>query len=858
MRHPSPSAAPTLRPLRTLGLAALLAVAGCTPARRAPPAPAPSVATVRAGRDGADAGDAAPPTVVATPDFLWRTTRELGPEELPDAAVWRAVDEVTREASSAPARAAAPATPWDRKAKPKYLERVVERYGLTATERSLLSRNGVVVLSRVTFPSYGHAMHEIHRQELPLYVTSDSLLQAVFRTHESLLVRAEAARAAQVGTVLEGLQKALAAERNAPSPRYAPVVARDAAVYLGVARALLDGQDGADAASGDAEVDRLVAKAHAAGAVEAVDLFGRPRVVDFTSYAPRGVYLSQGQLHGYFRAMVWLTRLELNLASRGSRSSAPALTTDETPREAALALALADLAAHAGVEGDLAQLDAFGRKLAGRTEAVTPAHLSNILKRKRVSLLDVDAAAATLRGELRDLPARTLNYHVMPYGTSEASLPTIATLFGVAITADARSLATLAPSTLPPHVPRGPELAYLLGADAGLRYVDPSGSPALLRRARGDLASRLGGDDLHTAWTRLVMGAIEAPAGAAPSFFATPAHADRRVSTGMAGYAQIHHAHVLHTAQVYDFAGCTIPDAYVEPTVGAYDATLAYAARLRELGALLGPSAAGDQDVAGELTEAAERLAKVVAALRAIAVDELAGRAVSDKQLALLRMVAEYIPSGGGYEDNTPGRYNGWYPAMHADRTDAFVKVPFAIDHFTSTRLRQIAYVGEGRPALGVFVVDVGGEPRVMVGPVTRAYDRVRPLGRRAPAPDAVPGMTGDDAPLDTPPVAAHERSYVAPREAPPDATIGVDAESVTVTAASARAVGSLTVELVDAHGATLATARVPPLAPSRGSEPPAAAAPLVWAAGAAREWRGFRARTASGAVFDGDDLQPR
>ena len=104
---------------------------------------------------------------------------DLGPEELPDADLVRAMELVTREASVD--RPSVASVPWDHKTTPKYLDLVSERYGLTAVERSMLTKNGMVVLSRVTFPSYGFAMHEIHRQELPLYVTVDSLLQAVFR-----------------------------------------------------------------------------------------------------------------------------------------------------------------------------------------------------------------------------------------------------------------------------------------------------------------------------------------------------------------------------------------------------------------------------------------------------------------------------------------------------------------------------------------------------------------------------------------------------------------------------------------------------------------------------------------------------
>jgi hypothetical protein len=35
-----------------------------------------------------------------------------------------------------------------------------------------------------------------------------------------------------------------------------------------------------------------------------------------------------------------------------------------------------------------------------------------------------------------------------------------------------------------------------------------------------------------------------------------------------------------------------------------------------------------------------------------------------------------------------------------------------------------VSYVGADEPRLGVFVVDAGGEPRVVVGPVAHAYER--------------------------------------------------------------------------------------------------------------------------------------
>ncbi len=832
-----------MRTRSSLAVTAVLAVLtslGCGGAslHNAPRAPSP----VNAAKENTEAGSPAVPRI--------HDGYDLGPEELPDADLVRAMDAVTREASVD--RPSVASVPWDHKTTPKYLDLVIERYGLTAVERSMLMKNGMVVLPRVTFPSYGFAMHEIHRQELPLYVTVDSLLQAVFRSHEELLVRAESSLANRLGGLIERIQKALLVDTKSKSPRYSAEVAKDADVYLGVARALLadGGSDPVSVLGQDAQIAEVAAKATAAARVETVDLFGRPRKVDFTFYEPRGVYLDHSELHAYFRAMVWLTRLELNVVSRGSRSSAPALTTEETPREATLALVLADLVDRAGATAEVAKVDAYQRKLAGKREDLSLAELSAIAKKKSISFLDSKVAQETLRAEIGNSHVRTVNYHVMPYGTSEGTLPVIATFFGTAITPDARSIASLVPSDGTPHVPRGPELAYLFGADAGARYVDPTGSLSLLKGARAELERNLqsSAPDLHSAWTVLVRSAVAKPVGRVPSFFETASYGDRRISTAIAGYAQIHHAHVLHSAQVYDFSGCTIPDAYVEPTLSTYEGTLTYTKRLEELAALLPTE---DDETAKEARDAASRLGQVTNVLRTIARDELAGRPVSDKALAFLRMVAEYVPAGGGYEASHPGRYNGFYPYMHADRGTAFKNVPFSIDHFTSTRLGQIAFVGEGRPALGVFIVDAGGEPRAMVGPVTRAYDRIRPLGKRKDE-----GETGEVGNvLDVPSLAAHEKSYVAPLStgpAVPEFTVSADTEGARIT--TKQTLRNVTIELVDSHGTTVSQVVVKEVHPPKTESDEPALFPFP-ATAKSKDASGFRIRLASGEVHSLDYL---
>ncbi|MBK8213598.1 MAG: DUF3160 domain-containing protein [Myxococcales bacterium] len=739
------------------------------------------------------------------PERFERQPRDLGAEEIPDEAVVRAIAAVLAEDDAG--RREAPRVRWDKKSTPKYLDRVIERYGLTAKERSMLFESGMVVLSRVQFPSFGEAMHEIHRQELPLFVSADAVLQAVFRSHEATLLAAERVAADRIAEILDKAHATLGVE--AKGKRYDPDAAKDADLFLGVARTLLGKGEVVSHFGQGKAIEAIAERARSAEGVEEVTIFGRPRRVDFSFYEPRGVYLDAPDLHDYFRAMVWLTRLEMNLVSRGSQSSSPVLTTAETPREAELALVLADVVERSGVGPDVEKMDAYARALAGPREDVPLSALTGFAKARAISLKDPASAQAALAAAIGKGYTRTVNHHVMPQDTTEENLPVIATFFGVSIPADSRAIVTLVPSDAPvAHVPRGPELGYLMGADAGMSYLDPSGNPALLRKARADLERGLGGKDLHATWLDLVRGATRVPAGVVPSFVGTRAASDRRVAIGMAGYAQIHHAHVLHTSQVYDFAGCEIPDAYVEPTDGALDGVVAYAERLA-LAAQKLPHR--DAEGARAIVDDAGRLAETARVLRKIAKNELAGHAPSARELAFLRMVAEYVPALRGYTATEPGRYNGWYPRMHTSRASAFEQVPYSVDYFTSTRKNEVAFVGEGSPVLGVFVVDTGGEPRVMVGPVSRAFDRVRPLGKRVLVPDADDAQPKGSPIVSEPALAAHEKSFVAPLATVPGVDVTVTDDEVTVT--NDKAFSGGTFELVGPHGETLARAVVPKIA---------------------------------------------
>ncbi len=689
-----------------------------------------------------------------------------------------------------PPAAAAAREAWDHKSRPRFLEAIQRRFELRPAELAMIDRAGFAVSARLEVPSYAYGYHEIFQSQLPVYVTADSIFHAIFASHDSVVARLEReGLAPKLAQALDDMHCALVGA----AADYPPEVARDLDLYLLVARRLIADGDPPRSAFADPEVEReageLVAKAIAANELATVALFGRPRLIDFTQYGPRGHYASDEPMQRYFRAAMWASRLEFNLVSRSSRSSAPGPAPDprETPREAIAALALADLAARSGADKAIADLDAAWRALAGRREDVSIAQLAG-LRAAVGSLRDPDAFSK-LKAAIGDRFHRTTRLHPMPEGSSE--LPAIATLIGPRIVADAGALMPLVDDAVPGRQRLGvADVAYVFGLDRAKRYLakDLSIFPALagqLEAARAQIAGARASDDLYGAWLAAIRALAETPDGAAPSFLAGEAGKDLRLNTIAAAYGQLKHDYVLVAGQPYAEFGCEIPDGYVEPAPAAYDALIDYAARGAKLATLIDP-----KDGAGVRAHF-ERVDRVLRVLRAIVDDELAGRPLSVAERRWLGMVAELSLDRSVEMTGYPPMYTGWYfDLFYLRQDDGMRGADYIADYFTSQE--SVAYVGATAPRLGVFVIDAGGAPRAFVGPVARAYEVQGPLAARLTDETARALVRRDE------PWAA---SYtIAAPQPPPSLQLDYDAASRRLVLTSDRPLGPATIKALDHH----------------------------------------------------------
>lgn len=661
-------------------------------------------------------------------------------------------------------------SPWSGKSPALHQKLVEGRYGLTNEEKKHLQKDGFVVLGRLSRPSFAHAYHDIFQSQLPVYITMDSLFHAVFKAHETLMVHVE------LDLLAPRLRKVLLTLRTTLEKTTSPLPAelhKDLDLYLTVSLSLLLGKtQPALSADLDGDVKLLLEKIENANGFSQIDLFGRPRMVDFSQYTPRGYYANHDELIPYFKAVMWLSRLELNLVSRSSRSSAPGIAPDprETPREAMLGVALARLVEEAQMGPTMLEIEETWQSLGGKREDLGTSTLLQLYQRSGAGKLDDPQTFEALKKEIGPRFVRTARIHYMPQGSPD--LPVIFSLLGPRITPDTAAQRPLVHGETPNRFDlHAADMAFLLGHDRARDHLqgDLLRFPELdkqLTKARKQIED-IQGQDLYSTWLSSIRALSKTPPKQGPSFMFSKPFRDLRINSTVAAYGQLRRNNVLLAGQTYEEGGCEIPDGYVEPAPEVLDWLITFTETATALLDKLGEKPPEQPTLKMGLATLFPRMTRTLKALRRIVDREIAGETLTEPEKRFLATVAEIVPATSG----SPPMYTGWYFHLYENRWRALENPSFIGDYYTSTNTGQVAYAGAADPILGIFVVDVGGSPRFMVGPVTRAYELHAPMTQR---------LTDDEGRLQPNKVAAWEASYLVKQPAAPTLRLVEDEEKST------------------------------------------------------------------------------
>lgn len=610
---------------------------------------------------------------------------------------------------------------------------------LNSTELAALSSEGFVVAQRQAFPSFMYGYATIYAQDLPLYISADSILYAVHRSYDAMLQDIEAT------TLIPNLTALLDSMSTALGSADVPDALRaDTDVYLATARSLLAGRKLAPLnAKNASSVATLYQLATSATAHSDATIFRLKRDVDFSQFAPRGHYLGVPALEQYFRAMIWLGRMDLRVIETQEDGS-QVFEREQLEGAVVLRGLMSDDA-----RSKWASVDATITAFVGEHDDMTPPQIDSLLQDLNVGALDLTALSAISDTALAQAVidggygAQRIASQIMINGPGEKTLPLARTFafLGQRYTLDSNVFANVvydrvihegAPSRM---MPSPLDVAYAaFGNDqAGMLLDSELTQYAYAPELRGmrALADEHGADfwqgNLYNLWlsslrTLSPTATVAKPADAGlPSVTGTESWGRRLLNTQLASWSELRHDTLLYAKPSYTGgATCQFPTAYVDPYPEFFSALADFATKGEALVEAL-PSTFNTKDESAYF----QRLGSTASTLRDMASDQRQGLPLSAAHLEFVNQTVT-VQNGCG----SPFA-EGWYPGLFYSPDTAIEADPTIADVHTQPTdeagndVGHVLHVAAGAPHLMVVTVDGCTGSQAYVGLASSYYEQI-------------------------------------------------------------------------------------------------------------------------------------
>jgi Protein of unknown function (DUF3160) len=599
---------------------------------------------------------------------------------------------------------------------------------LDEQEKRVLQRNSFVISDRYRFPNFLMAYAEVYRNDLPVYVSADSILHALHKSYDAMLQAAESKILSHVlRNVISGMRTHL---RRQPVPRQA---AADIDLYLTVALSLVEGEPARPVAGADpTQVRDMVQRVMAQGGISNIEIFGVQRLVDFSQFQPRGHYTHGENLKRYFRAVMWLSRIDFRLldtACDGSRIV--------RRRQISALRLLASLATHDIRE----QWNAFDKAISAFVSAPDQLDLHQVDDvLKRLSQVRTDEAMERALVESPLGQQRIMGHPLYKCVRSTESLPPPVgfALFPQRYTPESHVLTEVTFDRIPMKrgLPNPLDVAFavfgnnqageLLGPELRKwRYEAP------LLHARSAIAQRRT-DGFYQGWLDAIRSLShnhEAELEGLPRVARTEAWGRRLLNTQLASWAELRRDTILYAKPSYGTIMCKYPDAYVDPYPNFFDRMAELAERGLALSKVLGqllPTVELEQHwhLPERMQEHFRFFAETVTTLGEMARLEREGEPLAPEHLAFVNRAVSASTICGGFV------IDGWYARLFFDPDEATEFKPTIADIHTDPET-GVLHVGTGAPRLMTVAVRSGSSVGLYLGPVSSYFETITPPGER-------------------------------------------------------------------------------------------------------------------------------
>jgi hypothetical protein len=461
---------------------------------------------------------------------------------------------------------------------------------LRADELSLLERDGFAISERKRFQTFADGWLEIYKADLPLFLTTDALFEALHRSYDSILKTLErSVLAPRLEEMLLGMREHLTGAEGAS---LSPVARADVDLFTSVALQLLDRDAVTPLVAENAlPIAEILDRANGAGPPRGRMLFGSAREVDWSQFKPRGHYtdpapitlahsVKGATLADYFRAVMWLGRIDARIAE-------PVHGVYELQRRQVELAAGLRAVMQAPELAAWAELEATMNTFVGERDAMGPADIDRFYRDLGIrgaqglaSLPDGKIMAVIAAGHYGE--QRILSHIIVADQEHPALLPKSFSFTGQRYTPDSHAFSDLVDDRVPGRfLPDPLDVAYtVLGNPDAKPLLVRDGARSRYASALEDVRSRIETQEpalwessLYTFWLSGIAALSPASDVHLPPSIAPQPWGRRILSSQLASWAELRHDTILYAKQSYTRAYilCSYPDAFLDPYPAVYE-----------------------------------------------------------------------------------------------------------------------------------------------------------------------------------------------------------------------------------------------------------------------------------------------
>jgi hypothetical protein len=633
----------------------------------------------------------------------------------------------------------------------QYFDSIAAKYSLTDAEKFSIQQNGFMVSERLSKAAFGEALLEIYQKDLPVFVSTDAILNAFHMSYDMILKDVE------ISVIIDSLKSLITLmhlNQSSLDSKYSSnsqmnQMLQDADVYITVAGELLGLQITPYYSTNAAKINDVISLINAANGKSNYYLFStEPVDYDWSQFKPRGHYddASYPQLASYFKTMMWLGRVEMYLLMPNAYNPADKETQFlDIRRQTIDAMLIKELFDISQVNTTYNYIENILQYFVGRQDNVTIVNLDYLKNAVNITssaeLLD-SLKLITFQDTLKkqtfanQLILSQLIEHD-PMNPDSVVPASSFLLFGQRFVIDSyitsqvvydkTKTCRLLPSMLDPMFAMGNDAAAQL-LKSELDNYNYSTNLASLRYLINSYGDDFWQGSMYNLWLNSIKS-LNPPAdrSALPAFMQTGAFWQEKLNTQLSSWAQLRHDNLLYAKQSYTaVTGCSFPYTYIEPFPEFYRSMKLIAKIGKEKFDSLKANSISKYFISTYFNN----LYGICDTLAIISQKELDKTAFTSDEVSFLKRVVYNQDAGCGAMP-----YDGWYArlfyAYTADGSKRFLTQGNVVAdvHTVATDcggnpLGWVKEIGTGPINLGVFTAELpDGKLTAFIGPVMSFYE---------------------------------------------------------------------------------------------------------------------------------------